>query len=89
MLFTAPPSPLTLSHHGEVMDARGGVLTLPHMARASPPLPPPPAPIDHPPPPTFTPMPIVSDELDLPGWVPKNYIEKGNHLIYVFTLKIR
>ncbi|XP_073985139.1 tyrosine kinase Abl isoform X2 [Rhodnius prolixus] len=71
-----PPSPLTLSHHGEVMDARGGVLTLPHMARASPPLPPPPAPIDHPPPPTFTPMPIVSDELDLPGWVPKNYIEK-------------
>lgn len=22
-------------------------------------------------------VPIVSDELDLPGWVPKNYIEKG------------
>ncbi|KAK9504088.1 hypothetical protein O3M35_010508 [Rhynocoris fuscipes] len=71
-----PPSPLTLSHHGELMDARGGALTLPHMARASPPLPPPPAPLDHPPPPTFTPMPIVTDELDLPGWVPKNYIEK-------------
>jgi hypothetical protein len=22
-------------------------------------------------------MPIVPDEEDLPGWVPKNYIEKG------------
>lgn len=56
-----PPSPLILSQqHTE--------------ARSSPPLPPPPAPMDHP----FgsTAMPIVTDELDLPGWVPKNYIEK-------------
>ncbi|XP_014245955.1 abl interactor 2 isoform X2 [Cimex lectularius] len=72
-----PPSPLTLAHGGmEPIDPRGGVMTLPHMARSSPPLPPPPAPIDQPPPPMFTPMPIVTDELDLPGWVPKNYIEK-------------
>lgn len=56
-----PPSPLILSQqHSE--------------ARSSPPLPPPPAPIEH----AFgsTAMPIVTDELDLPGWVPKNYIEK-------------
>ncbi|BES95103.1 Abl-interactor HHR [Nesidiocoris tenuis] len=73
-----PPSPLTLAHgSAEPIDPRGGMMTLPpHVARASPPLPPPPAPIDHPPPPVFAPMPIVSDELDLPGWVPKNYIEK-------------
>ncbi|KAF6206997.1 hypothetical protein GE061_018234 [Apolygus lucorum] len=74
-----PPSPLTLAHGSvEPIDPRGGTMTLPHhsMARASPPLPPPPAPIDQPPPPVFTPMPIVTDELDLPGWVPKNYIEK-------------
>uniref|UniRef100_A0A146MHC4 Abl interactor 2 n=3 Tax=Lygus hesperus TaxID=30085 RepID=A0A146MHC4_LYGHE len=74
-----PPSPLTLAHgSAEPIDPRGGTMTLPHhpMARASPPLPPPPAPIDQPPPPVFAPMPIVTDELDLPGWVPKNYIEK-------------
>lgn len=26
-------------------------------------------------------MPIVPDEEDLPGWVPKNYIEKGLDLV--------
>lgn len=24
---------------------------------------------------------IVPDEEDLPGWVPKNYIEKGNSIL--------
>lgn len=60
--------------------------TLPHhhqSSRSSPPLPPPPLPEeDHHPnfgqPAAGRGMPIVSDELDLPGWVPKNYIEKGN-----------
>lgn len=50
----------------------------------SPPLPPPPPPeqednsqfgrLIHS---TNAIMPIVPDEEDLPGWVPKNYIEKG------------
>lgn len=48
----------------------------------SPPLPPPPPP-EHDEheafgrPRTSGVMPIVPDEEDLPGWVPKNYIEKG------------
>ncbi|GLG93940.1 Uncharacterized protein GBIM_01259 [Gryllus bimaculatus] len=46
----------------------------------SPPLPPPPPPEDEHPgfgrPRTSHMMPIVPDEEDLPGWVPKNYIEK-------------
>lgn len=47
----------------------------------SPPLPPPPPPEDEHEgfgrPRTSGVMPIVPDEEDLPGWVPKNYIEKG------------
>ena len=53
----------------------------------SPPLPPPPPP-EHEEHPQFgrpqqssgAIMPIVPDEEDLPGWVPKNYIEKGDIL---------
>jgi hypothetical protein len=30
-------------------------------------------------------MPIVPDEEDLPGWVPKNYIEKGNLPLVLFV----
>lgn len=49
----------------------------------SPPLPPPPPPEDEHEafgrPRTSGVMPIVPDEEDLPGWVPKNYIEKGNN----------
>lgn len=33
-------------------------------------------------------MPIVPDEEDLPGWVPKNYIEKGKLLSVEELLKI-
>lgn len=49
----------------------------------SPPLPPPPPPEDEHeafgrPQTAAGVMPIVPDEDDLPGWVPKNYIEKGN-----------
>ncbi|XP_075213788.1 uncharacterized protein LOC142319993 [Lycorma delicatula] len=59
--------------------------TLPHhhSSRSSPPLPPPPLPEEdqHPrfgqPASSSQGLAIVSDEPDLPGWVPKNYIEKG------------
>jgi len=51
---------------------------------SSPPLPPPPPPeqeehpqFGRPTPSSSAIMPIVPDEEDLPGWVPKNYIEKG------------
>ena len=52
---------------------------------SSPPLPPPPPPEQDEHPQFGRPqqsdrgalMPIVPDEEDLPGWVPKNYIEKG------------
>ncbi|XP_075223906.1 abl interactor 2-like [Lycorma delicatula] len=58
--------------------------TLPHhhSSRSSPPLPPPPLPEEdqHPrfgqPASSSRGLAIVSDEPDLPGWVPKNYIEK-------------
>ncbi|XP_022909194.1 abl interactor 2 [Onthophagus taurus] len=61
----------TLSHHQRL--TRGG-------GSQSPPLPPPPPPEeeheDFGRPRTSGVMPIVPDEEDLPGWVPKNYIEK-------------
>jgi hypothetical protein len=34
-------------------------------------------------------MPIVPDEEDLPGWVPKNYIEKGKLLSVQELVKIK
>lgn len=71
----------TLSHHphyGQRFSRGGGA--------QSPPLPPPPPPEDEHEdfgrPRTSGVMPIVPDEDDLPGWVPKNYIEKGN-IIYL------
>ncbi|KAL1132426.1 hypothetical protein AAG570_010381 [Ranatra chinensis] len=74
-----PPSPLALMSHNMVENSH----TLPHhaLARSSPPLPPPPAPLEqeHPRfgvPNSSQPAPILTDEPDLPGWVPKNYIEK-------------
>lgn len=64
----------TLSHaHGQRMSRSSGT--------HSPPLPPPPPPEDEHEafgrPHGSGVMPIVPDEEDLPGWVPKNYIEKG------------
>lgn len=92
-LFAAPPSPLIApTDQVEHTLAMGHSLlhhTLPHPQRMSqlragaqsPPLPPPPPPEDHEAsfgrPRTSGVMPIVPDEEDLPGWVPKNYIEKG------------
>lgn len=66
--------------------------TLPHhhSSRSSPPLPPPPLPEEdqHPrfgqPASSSRGLAIVSDEPDLPGWVPKNYIEKGTSFCGVF-----
>jgi hypothetical protein len=62
----------TLSHHQRMSRSSGA---------QSPPLPPPPPPEDEHEafgrPRTSGVMPIVPDEEDLPGWVPKNYIEKG------------
>ncbi|XP_011503787.1 PREDICTED: abl interactor 2 [Ceratosolen solmsi marchali] len=82
-----PPSPLTAN--SEVLDYSGHN-TLPHRfphqyncsGTGSPPLPPPPS--DHEELSQFgrlvsctgTIRPIVPEEEDLPGWVPKNYIEK-------------
>jgi len=87
MTMPPPPSPLTLSQvsHHTLPHHLGGIhqqqqMEMERGGRASPPLPPPPAPLDqdlHPP--TgggFGLQPVVTEELDLPGWVPKNYIEK-------------
>ncbi|XP_017787238.1 PREDICTED: abl interactor 2 isoform X2 [Nicrophorus vespilloides] len=65
---------LSHAHHGgQSRSSRGG-------GAQSPPLPPPPPPEDEHEsfgrPRTSGVMPIVPDEEDLPGWVPKNYIEK-------------
>ena len=80
MFIIAPPSPLALMSHG------GLDTGMQHhsIARSSPPLPPPPAPLEqeHPRfgvPTSSQALPILTDEPDLPGWVPKNYIEKGNN----------
>lgn len=58
---------------------------------SSPPLPPPPPPeqeehpqFGRPTPSSGAIMPIVPDEEDLPGWVPKNYIEKGEPSSFLF-----
>ncbi|XP_051172037.1 abl interactor 2-like isoform X2 [Leptopilina boulardi] len=85
-----PPSPL-VGMNSDVGDYTGHH-TLPHrlshqVSRSSgansPPLPPPPPPeneehsqFGRPPQSSGAIMPIVPDEEDLPGWVPKNYIEK-------------
>lgn len=57
----------------------------------SPPLPPPPPPeqeehsqFGRPTPSSGAIMPIVPDEEDLPGWVPKNYIEKGKTELFLY-----
>lgn len=88
---TAPPSPL-VGLSGDMAEYSGHH-TLPHRlshqisrssGASSPPLPPPPPPeqeehpqFGRPTPSSSAIMPIVPDEEDLPGWVPKNYIEKG------------
>ncbi|KAG8034047.1 hypothetical protein G9C98_008528, partial [Cotesia typhae] len=87
----APPSPMVV---GGDLGEFTGHHTLPHRlshqlsrgsGASSPPLPPPPPPEheEHPqfgrPPQSSAIMPIVPDEDDLPGWVPKNYIEKGTY----------
>lgn len=81
---------MTLPHHAPLPHGGVGMNTLSHhhqrLSRSSgaqsPPLPPPPPPDDEHEafgrPRTSGVMPIVPDEEDLPGWVPKNYIEKGN-----------
>lgn len=79
-----------VSQHAPVPHGSLGMHTLSHahgqrVARSSgahsPPLPPPPPPEDEHEgfgrPHSSGVMPIVPDEEDLPGWVPKNYIEKG------------
>ena len=76
-----------LSHQQSNTIGHHHTLPIHHQAsRSSPPLPPPPLPEEdqHPrfgQPSSGRGMPIVSDELDLPGWVPKNYIEKGWSII--------
>ncbi|KAI4458950.1 abl interactor family member [Holotrichia oblita] len=86
---SSPPSPLvnqempipshTISHHSMLMGQHN-----PGSGSQSPPLPPPPPPEeeheDFGRPRASGVMPIVPDEEDLPGWVPKNYIEKGSEV---------
>lgn len=85
---------MTMPHHPAVPHGTVGMNTLSHHQRLSrgsgahsPPLPPPPPPEDEHEafgrPRTSGVMPIVPDEEDLPGWVPKNYIEKGIKLFYI------
>ncbi|GAB0092446.1 ABL interactor 2 [Sergentomyia squamirostris] len=84
-----PPSPLTLTHdmpdHGHTAPGHIGMHTLSRNrpGSQSPPLPPPPPPeeTEHSdfgrPRTSQGPLaPIVPDDQNLPGWVPKNYIEK-------------
>lgn len=80
----------TLPHHHSPAQA------LHHQHRpgnVSPPLPPPPPPDDEHSgfgrPHAGRIMPIVPDEEDLPGWVPKNYIEKGKLLSVQEVVKIK
>lgn len=77
-----------MPQRGPVPQGSLGMHTLSHrMQRTSgahsPPLPPPPPPEDEHEgfgrPRTSGVQPIVPDEEDLPGWVPKNYIEKGSY----------
>lgn len=98
LVTTAPPLPL-IGLSGD-MTEYSGHHTLPHRlshqisrssGASSPPLPPPPPPeqeehpqFGRPTPSTGAIMPIVPDEEDLPGWVPKNYIEKGKIAKLVF-----
>ncbi|XP_018321323.1 abl interactor 2 [Agrilus planipennis] len=79
---------MMVSHHNPIAHGGLGLNTLSHHQRMtrssggnhSPPLPPPPPPEDENEafgrPRSSGVMPIVPDEEDLPGWVPKNYIEK-------------
>lgn len=89
--FLAPPSPLVgitgntldfTSYH--TLSERLSHQVSRSSGASSPPLPPPPPPEQEEHPQFGRPtqssgaiMPIVPDEEDLPGWVPKNYIEKG------------
>lgn len=89
-MFPAPPSPLVgitgntldfTSYH--TLSERLNHQVSRSSGASSPPLPPPPPEQEEHPQfgrPTQSSgaiMPIVPDEEDLPGWVPKNYIEKG------------
>lgn len=93
ILSPAPPSPLTITHNiGREMPDQNhiGLHTLSrnsslHHQRqsgsSSPPLPPPPEEnADFGRPRVQSLQPIVPDDQNLPGWVPKNYIEKGKEL---------
>jgi hypothetical protein len=84
-IFPAPPSPLTITHDQMVLaNDQIGLHTLsrnmPRPGSQSPPLPPPPeeehAEFGRPRQQSLV-APIVPEDQNLPGWVPKNYIEKG------------
>ena len=83
-IFSAPPAPHEMP---ELAQHHIGLHTLsrnmPRPGSQSPPLPPPP--VEHDEHAEFgrprqqsLVAPIVPDDQNLPGWVPKNYIEKGN-----------
>ena len=91
-----PPSPLTVTHempdHSHIgMHTLRGNINMPRPGSQSPPLPPPPPPEGGGDPNEFefgrprnsqsVMAPIVPEDQNLPGWVPKNYIEKGECVI--------
>lgn len=85
IFISAPPSPLTIGTSGEMpVQHHIGLHTLtrnmPRPGSQSPPLPPPPdeehAEFGRPRQQSLV-APIVPADQNLPGWVPKNYIEKG------------
>lgn len=80
-----------VGHHTLPHQHRGQHQSMRNSGTTSPPLPPPPPP-EHDENSQFgrpgqfgAIMPIVPDEDDLPGWVPKNYIEKGLFLGFIHT----
>lgn len=92
---TAPPSPLTVSHdlpvpdHGHIgLHTLSRHTSLQHRPGSqSPPLPPPPPEeqdhVNFGRPQQAQITAIIPDDQNLPGWVPKNYIEKGRSIIRI------
>ncbi|XP_065335896.1 abl interactor 2 isoform X1 [Cloeon dipterum] len=78
--MSMPPPPSPLVHQGAGVEDLTHHLQMMRASQGSPPLPPPPMPESQQLPPSYgygrTSMGIVPEDAGLPGWVPKNYIEK-------------
>ncbi|XP_059479281.1 abl interactor 2-like isoform X2 [Neocloeon triangulifer] len=78
--MSMPPPPSPLVHQGGGVDDLTHHLHMMRGGQGSPPLPPPPMPDSQQLPPSYgygrSSMGIVPEDAGLPGWVPKNYMEK-------------